>query len=111
MVGWNVAQNSAGIESTWAASGSGITVTFDKGGATGEARVLLQVGTTDYCAANVTSGEALSWSDFSVECWEGGLQTPVFTAGTGVTAIGVQITGGEAEQNFTDFCVSDLSVN
>jgi hypothetical protein len=101
--------NAADEGDTWTSTGSGITVTFDTGGATaGDVRVLVKVGETDYCSP-ATSGAALSWGDFTVGCWEpGGAALPASAA---IKSFMVQINGAETAQTFTDFCVSDIVVN
>ncbi len=110
MIGWNVAQASGSSTSgTWTATGSGITVNFTNGGATGEMRVLIQSGGTDYCAPNATSGQMIPWSGFTVGCWEAG--GAAFSAGSAVDAIAVQINGSDAAQTFSNFCISSVAVN
>ena len=110
MIGWNVAQASgASTTQTWTSSGAGITVNFAAPAATGEVRVIIQSGGTDYCAPMVTSGTALTWSDFATECW-GTTGTP-FTVGSPITAIAVQINGSDAEQTVSGFCLNSVAMN
>ena len=54
---------------TWEISGTWITADFDDGGATGVVRLLVQVGSTDYCVNEAQSGMHYDWSDFATECW------------------------------------------
>jgi len=110
MLGWSVAQSKEGGKETWTASGAGITVDFTTGGATGQARVMVQSGGIDYCAV-AKSGTAIPWSQFAVGCWEGGPNSPAFTAGKEVDAIVVQLNSAPALQTFTDFCLTSVTNN
>jgi len=110
MIGWNVAQaNGATATQTWNATGAGITVNFVAPAATGETRVIIQSGGTDYCAPMAASGVALTWSDFTVSCWEAG--GTAFTAGSPITAIAVQINGAATAQTVSGFCLNGVTVN
>lgn len=85
-----------------------MVVDFDPGGGTGETRVTIQGGDgLEYCAL-ASPGDALTWNDFSVECWEGGLQSPVFAVGSEITAVGVLLNSNDGSQVFTDFCLTDV---
>jgi hypothetical protein len=109
MIGWNVAQaEGSSSSSSWKATGAGITVSYTKNAAaTGEVRVMVQAGGKDFCAPDVASGTSLDWSDFSVECWEGGDQSPKLTAGTEIDAIAIQLNGDTAAQDY-ELCLTDV---
>ena len=108
MIGWNAQQDDmGGANATWTASGAGLTATFTATGATGQTRIVIQSGATDYCA-NATSGMAIPWSGFTVGCWEVG--GAAFSAGMPVTALGIQVNSTDAAQS-VDLCVTGVTVN
>ncbi len=112
MIGWNVSQaNGSDTAGTWNATGTGITVTFNDGGATGVVRVLVQSAGTDYCADAAASPATFTWAQFKKECYNA---TPgaAFAAGSPVTAIAVQVNGSDtAAQSLTDFCLTSVALN
>ncbi len=107
MIGVNAQTSADGAtESTWSAAGS-IAVEFTTGGLTGEARILLQSGGSDYCVPAAVSGTAYPITDFATECW-GSAGTPL-AAGTPIDSVIVQVNGGAADETFTDFCVTGIT--
>jgi len=112
MVGWNVGQPSGtSTAGTWVATGTGITVNYTATGATGEVRVMVQSGSTDYCAV-ATSGQAIPWASFTKECWTGGAMSPAFSAGSPIKAIVVQVNGSDtAAQSVSALCLESVTVN
>ncbi len=110
LFGFNTAQErDAGGARSFPMGGSGVTVDFSRGGFEGEVWLVIDAG-AQYCAM-LTSGERLEWSDFSVECWEGGAQSPAFTAGTEVEAFLVKLNGSDQDEIFSDFCVNRIKVH
>lgn len=108
MIGWNVGQAAdSATPGNWTATGTGLTANFTATGATGATRVVIQSGSTDYCAA-ATSGMAIPWSSFTVGCWTpGGAQ---FSAGMPVKAIAVQVNSAAAEQT-VNLCLTSVVNN
>lgn len=105
MIGINAKADAKG-KSTWSAAGS-IAVSWTAGGLTGEARVMLQVGTTDYCIANAVSGMSYPISSFKTECW--GATGTALAAGAAVDSIVVQYNGIDVPEDFTDFCITGVT--
>lgn len=111
MLGWSVGESTAGQSSTpWAATGSGITVSYTATGAAGDVQVVLNSGDVEYCAS-VVSGVPLSRSDFSVGCWAGGANSPSFAVGNPLSAIVLQINGTDEEQTITQSCLDGVTNN
>jgi len=112
MIGWNVSQGSSGgAVGTWTSSGTGITVNYTATGGTGEIRIILQSGGTDYCAIATASGQSLPFSSFVKECWDGGVGTPAFSVGSPVKALLLQLNGTDAAQTVTNFCLNSVTMN
>jgi len=111
MIGWNVQQKSgASSTSTWNATGTGITVAFNDGGATGVVRVIVQSANTDYCADAPSSPATFTWSDFHKECYNSPMGA-AFAAGSPITAIAVQVNGEDVAQSLTNFCLTSVTNN
>jgi hypothetical protein len=110
MIGWNVAQASgATTSSTYAATGTGITVNYTATGATGQVRVILKAGSAEYCAP-ATSGVAIPWSSFKTECW--GTTGTALPSGAAISQLMVQINGSDtAAQTVTNFCIDSVTNN
>jgi hypothetical protein len=107
MIGMNAQTSADGAtEGTWSAAGS-IGVTFTAGGLTGEPRIILQSGASDYCVPAAVSGKAHPITSFATECW-GSAGTPL-AAGTAIDNIIVQINGTDADETFADFCISGVT--
>lgn len=110
MIGWNVGQESgAASAGTWTATGTGLTVNYTATGATGEVRIIIQSGGSDYCAPMASSGQMIPWSGFTQSCWQAG--GAAFTAGSPVTAVAVQINGADMAQTVSNFCLDSVTVN
>jgi hypothetical protein len=88
--------------------GSGVTVTLSSlptGGAS--ARVLVTVGTVQYCAVMTKTSQTIPWTSFNSTCW---------APATGVALTGppnasnfqIQASAGTTAGSF-DFCVTTLS--
>lgn len=108
MIGWNVGQAvDSATPGNWTATGTGLTANFTATGATGQARVVIQSGATDYCA-NVVSGMTVPWSGFTVGCWEAG--GAAFSAGMPVKAVAVQINSTDAAQT-VNLCLTSITNN
>lgn len=95
---------------TWSAAGS-LGMAWTAGGATGEARLLIQTASGDYCVPNARSGQTYPLSAFSKQCWEGGAQSPILTEGIAVQSIALQINGNDSPQAFTDLCITNVINN
>lgn len=109
MIGWNVAQKSSGgAVGNFTGDFSSITPTFTTSGVTGEVRLVVQSGNTDYCAT-AKSGTAIPRSGFAENCWDAAGSTPL-PAGTPIKAILLQVNGSDAAQPNAEFCLTDLKV-
>lgn len=109
MIGWNIAQKSSGgTEGTFTGDFSSITPTFTTTGVTGEVRLVVQSGNTDYCAA-ATSGKAISRGTFAKSCWDDAEAVPL-PAGTPIKTILLQVNGADAAQPAVEFCLTGLTV-
>jgi len=109
MIGWNVAQKSSGgTVGNFTGDFSSITPTFTTSGVTGEVRLVVQSGNTDYCAT-AKSGTAIPRSGFAKNCWDAAGSTPL-PAGTPIKAILLQVNGSDAAQPNAEFCLTDLKV-
>lgn len=107
MIGINAQTSTDGkTKGTWSAAGS-IAVSWTAGGLAGEARVMLQVGTTDYCIANAVSGMSYPISSFKTACW--GTTGTALAAGAAIDSIVVQYNGTDVDETFTDFCITGVT--
>ncbi len=108
IIGVNAAQGSAGgTNGSWTATGAGLTATFTAP-AGASVRVVVKSGTSEYCA-DATSGVAIPWAGFSVNCWEAGGAT--LSAGSPISQVMLQLNGGAAAQTAVNFCLDNLTVN
>lgn len=109
MIGWNVAQKaSGGTEGNFTGTFSSITPTFTTTGVTGEVRLVVQSGNTDYCAS-ATSGTAIGRATFAKNCWDTAEAVPL-PAGTPIKTILLQVNGATAAQSSVEFCLTGLTV-
>lgn len=107
MIGWSM-QNTSGDETPWTSSGSGLSLTFATGGATGPTKITIESGSKQYCAYT-SSGVSVPWGDFTVDCWDAG--GAAFSVGTEIDAIILQIDSIDTAQTFSDFCLTGAATN
>jgi hypothetical protein len=91
----------------FAATGSGISYTLSNLPSQG-ARIIIDSGGTDYCAALASASGTAKWSDFNTTCWQPTPSGALSGAPTTATHVNVQVNAATAPAAF-DFCVTALS--
>lgn len=87
--------------------GTAVTVNLSTMPANG-ARVLVNVGGSDYCAVMSTNPATIDWSAFNTKCYDSPPDGTALTSAPATPHIAVQAVSGTAEETVA-FCIDALS--
>jgi hypothetical protein len=99
-----------GQKMPYALTGTGITVRTNGVPSCTSARVVIDHGGQDYCAA-LTDGIEIPWGTFNTTCWAPSIGIALTGAPTDATALKVQfVTHLNEACDFTKFCLTGISL-